>query len=238
MSLAISILGFPTNRSFTLVQLLNILKNLSTPEEPNCYFVVCVFSRIEHDKFTHYNSALQHLNDIDHDFFSAPGWIQALKRVQVIVDQPEVLFSKGLSDHGSITCKFPSSKVPLASQPIPPWVAKLPNFSVFLGQLVNASRLHQLMPEHALMEYKKLIREAARLARNDYCSLNRETPNMHTANLVLISRLVVENNTRQAGQLIQNSVFFFARIFVADSCVQLHDPSKFAEEFRELKYSQ
>ena len=134
------------------------------------------FSRIEHDQFTHYNSALQHLNDIDHVFISAPGWLQALKRVQVTVEQPEVLFSKGLSDHGALTCRFPSSKIPSSSQPIPPWVAKLPNFSIFLGQLVNASKLHQLLPEHALMEYKKLIREAARLARNDYCSLNRDSP--------------------------------------------------------------
>ena len=61
---------------------------------------------------------------------------------------------------------------------------------------------------------------------------------MHTANLVLISRLIVDNNTRQAGQLIQNSVFFFSRIFVANSRVQLHDPCKFAEEFRELKHTQ
>ena len=37
------------------------------------------FTRIEHDQFTHFSSALQHLNDIDHVFVSAPGWLQALK---------------------------------------------------------------------------------------------------------------------------------------------------------------
>ena len=195
------------------------------------------FTRIEHDQFSHYNSSLQHLNDIDHVFISAPGWQQTLKRVQVSVEQPEVLFAKGLSDHGALTCRFPSSKIPISSQPIPTWVAKLPNFSLYLGQLVNASKLHQLMPEHALMEYKRLIREAARLARNNYYTLNREPPDMYIANLVLISRLIVDNNTRQAGQLIQNSVFFFSRIFVADSKVQLHDPVKFADEFRDFKHS-
>ena len=141
------------------------------------------FTRIEHDQFTHFNSALKHLNDIDHVFVSAPGWLQALKRVQVSVEQPEVSHSKGLSDHGALICNFSSSKLPSESQPMPTWVAKLPNFRVFLGQLIDASRLQNLMPEHALIEYKRLIREAARLARNEHCSVNRETPKMYIANL-------------------------------------------------------
>jgi len=69
-------------------------------------------TRIEHDQFTYFNNSLQHLNDIDHNFLSAPGWFQTQWRFEVEVQKPEDLYSRGISDHGALLCRFKSSKLP------------------------------------------------------------------------------------------------------------------------------
>ena len=137
-----------------------------------------LFTRVEHDHFSHYNASLGHLNDIDFIFISAPGWSQLPLNLEVEVGPPEVYFNKGLSDHGHVKCSFkrPGGKNP--DQPIAPWIAKSPLFKENLELLVGACRLNQLLPEHALAHYKTLIREAARLTRNTLNEQYRNHPSL------------------------------------------------------------
>ena len=122
-------------------------------------------------------------------------------KVQVKVGCPVKMVSSRLSDHGPISCDFGGSSASNVDQPIPPWVAKLPVFKQFLGALVQASKLHNLLPSHALLEYKRLTREAARIARNQHYDSFRDTPQQKLPNLVLISRLVASNNVKMARAL-------------------------------------
>ena len=143
-----------------------------------------------------------------------PGWKQICSSVQVRVESPEKLFAKGLSDHGPVSCTLSPGKPPSDNDPIPPWVAKLPASQQYLQLLVNASRLQDLLPAHALGYYKVLIREAARLARNDYNNGFRDSPKIYLPNLVLIARLIVNNRSRLAKKLCLDHSFFSSRITV------------------------
>ena len=172
------------------------------------------YIRMEHDHHTHFNPALNHLNEIDFVYLSAPGWSQLPWQTLIKIDAPELLFAKNISDHGSISCKLNFSQTPGIEQPIAPWVAKLPAFQACLGKLVLASKLDQLIPEHSLAQYKILIREAGRLARNYHNDKFRDTPKLKLANLILIARLVSQSQHRHAQHLILNHTFFFARVKV------------------------
>ena len=98
-------------------------------------------------------------------------------------------------------------KPPSENDPIPPWVAKLPQFQTYLQLLVNASRLQDLMPAHALCYYKVLIREAARLARDDFNNGFRDSPRTYLPNLILIARIITNNRFRLAQKLCLNHQF-------------------------------
>ena len=194
-----------------------------------------LFTRIEHDQHSHYNASLNQLTDIDHIFVSMPGWKQICSSVQVRVESPEKLFAKGLSDHGPVSCALSPGKPPSDNDPIPPWVAKLPSFHQYLQLLVNASRLQDLLPAHALGYYKILIREAARLARNDHNNGFRDSPKTYLPNLVLIARLIVNNRSRLAKKLCLDHFFFSSRIMIVGGLVSLRNPVEFAAEISSAK---
>ena len=241
LSVRVILLG-DLNIRFAEKPVLDLASQKATFKEPKHSKVAKVllgclggFTRIEHDHFSHFNSSLNHLNDIDHIYLSAPGWIQLRWRFEVEVQKPEDLFARGISDHGAILCSFRPSQLPPKEQPIPTWAAKLPNSKICLEKLVQASRLQDLLPEHAIDEYKLLIKEAARHARNQHCDLNRESPKMHLQNLILVSRLIIGNQTKQAKQLIMSSAFFFARIIVVGERVLPVDAHDLTLEFREHK---
>ena len=133
------------------------------------------FTRVEHDQYSHFNTSRSHLNDIDFTFVSAPGWSQLPWHVWVEVDFPEELFARRISDHGAVVCRLHFSGSNDVGPPIRR-VAKLPGFKTNLDKLIKASRFVDLLPEHALEYYKILIREAARVARNNHNNRHRDSP--------------------------------------------------------------
>ena len=118
------------------------------------------------------------------------------------------------------------------SLPIPPWVAKLPAYSKFLGSLVAASNLGGLLPEHALCQCKIFIREAAKLARNDFHNAFRDSPKTYLSNLVLVARVTSSNDTKLARFLLLSYPdFFSSRICISQGLVMLVNPVQFAQDF-------
>ena len=125
------------------------------------------------------------------------------------------------------------------SDPIPPWVATLPDFSRFLGSLVAASNLGGLLPGHGLAQCKILIREAAKLARDDFNNAFRDSPKTRLSNLTLIARITASNNTKLARFLLLSHPSFFAsRIEVRQGLVMSVNPVDFALDFASSKKSQ
>ena len=92
------------------------------------------------------------------------------------------------------------------------------------------------MPEHALNHYKTLIREAAKLARNDFNNAFRDSPKTYLSNLVLIARIIASNDLKMARFLLLSHPSFFAsRIHVCQGLVKLIDPIQFAQDFASSK---
>ena len=137
-------------------------------------------THIEHDSYAHFNPAKNHSNDIDHVFISAPGWSQLNVQVQVHVKCPAKTYAEGLSDHSPLHAIKTGS---LMSTRLSPWVAKLPSFKKDLETLIKAAELHNMLPGHAPLEYKRLIREAAKIARNEHNDQFRDSPRQYLPNL-------------------------------------------------------
>ena len=124
------------------------------------------------------------------------------------------------------------------SPPIPPWVAKLPSYAQYLGALVATSNLDSLLPAQALSQYKTLIREAAKLARNDFNNAFRDSPKTFLSNLVLIARVIANNDLKMANFLLLSyPSFFVSRIYVCQGLVTLLDPVQFSLDFAGAKKS-
>ena len=99
-----------------------------------------------------------------------------------------------------------------------------------------ASNLGSLLPAQALGSYKILIREASKLARDDFNNSYRDSPKTLLSNLVLIARTVAYNDVKMANFLIRSCPSFFAsRIKISLGLVSMCDHISFAAEFAGAK---
>ena len=171
-------------------------------------------------------------------FVSAPGSAQLQYRFQASVERPEVLFAKGISDHAPLVCKVSFGSSEEGSLPISPKVAKNPRFKFFLENLCNATRFDRMLADHALIAYKRLIREAAKLTRNENCSMHRNAKHLYLPNLMLIARVVASNHLTLARKLILEDNFFASRIHFHSGRVMLLQPIAFEHEVMSAKSKQ
>ena len=200
--------------------------------------VVDCFIRVEHDQYSHYNSGLKHLNDIDHIYFSAPGSAQLQHKFQASVERPEVLFAQGISDHAPLICKVSFGSADEESLPISPKTAKNPRFVFFLDCLCKATRFDRMLADHALLAYKLLIREAAKLTRNENRCKHKNAKHLHLPNLMLIARVVSSNKLSLAKKLALEDEFFDTRIAFESGRATLRMPAAFELEIRHAKSKQ
>ena len=133
--------------------------------------------------------------------------------VKIEVTCPISLWSRGLSDHAVLSVK--ATKRHNAASPctkIPVWVVKLPSYKEALQQLLAVADLANLLPAFRLDHYKELMREAARIARDEHSDRYRDTAPMRLHNVVLMARLTARNNVPLARKLISTSAFFVSRL--------------------------
>ena len=195
-----------------------------------------LFTRVQHDGFSHYNASLGHLNTIDHIFISSPGWAQLPWRLSAEVGRPEVVFDKGISDHSEVVACLHFTNDANLDPPIPGWVSKSPRFKAHIKAFTDNSDLDALLPEHALVAiYEEYIREAGRLARNELNDKFKTSKKRLLPNVVLISRVIATDHVSLASKLIAQHVFFADRICISCGHVYLVQPLAYAEEFRSCK---
>eukprot|EP00959_Pyramimonas_sp_CCMP1952_P406079 8510543-Pyramimonas_sp.AAC.1 len=83
------------------------------------------------------------------------------------MDKPEELHSQGISDHAPVRVTFAvRPQRPPQEQPLPRHVCSSPSFSHFLSLLISHSPLYSLPTMARWREYKRLLREAARMSRD------------------------------------------------------------------------
>ena len=191
--------------------------------------------RVQHDCYTHYSSANEHLNDTDHVFFGMPSWILPHFTYRTTIRCPTEMWQKGLSDHGVLSVQVSRKPRSERTCKIPHWVTKLPRYAEALGQLLEVARLDELIPAVRLAHHKELIHEASRVARDDHADRHRDCKSMRLHNATLIARMVLGKNVALAQRLIRNSSYFFSRIKLAGNQVVLVDPSAFQAEYFSLK---
>ena len=167
-----------------------------------------LFTRVQHDGFSHYNASLGHLNTIDHVYISSPGWAQLPWRLSAEVGRPEILFDKSITDHSEVVACLHFDNAPATELPIPGWVAKSPKFKAHMQAFIDHSDLDSLLQEHALATYKEYLREAGRLTRNELNDTFRSSEKQLLPNLILISRIISSNNIVLASKLIAEHRFF------------------------------
>ena len=194
------------------------------------------FTLLSHDSHTHYNSAEEILTDIDLVFSSLPGWQLQHVTTKISILPPLEVWSKGLSDHGIVSLALgPRPNTSKNHLPIPKWVTTHPRFAFVLQRLVHKEDLGKLTLPLRLSHYETLIREAARLCRNEISKAKRELPEMKLQNLITCGRIVTTNNVQLAKKLVDESDFYFARIRVAEDKVLLIDPCNFNAEYATSK---
>ena len=196
-----------------------------------------LFTRVQHDGFSHYNASLGHLNTIDHAYINSPGWAQLPWRLSAEVGRPEILFDKGITDHSEVVACLHFDNAPATELLIPGWVAKSPKFKARIQAFIDHSDLDSLLPEHALAAYKEYLREAGRLTRNELNDTFRSSEKQLLPNLILIYRIISSNNIVLASKLIAEHCFFPQRIRIENCLVLLIDPPSFSEEFQNNKSS-
>ncbi|CAK0845193.1 unnamed protein product, partial [Prorocentrum cordatum] len=106
---------------------------------------------------------------IDKICISSPPWLLMQWRAKVdIPAAPGALFDRGISDHAPVHLRL-AARAPEGSElrPIPRHIFEIPLFAKYFAPLSGAADMGNYLPFIRLEEFKRLVREAARLTRND-----------------------------------------------------------------------
>ena len=141
---------------------------------------------------------------------------------------PRRSHDKRLSDHARVACALsPRSKVSPDSQRIPGYVFKLPGFASTHNALVEAACLDSLPTTARGMMHKTIIRESARIARDEFLAICGDQGHARGTTLSSIARAVWSKNVRLARALIPRYAIALQHLRVSGNGVCLADPLAF-----------
>ena len=120
------------------------------------------------DFHSHYNTRENLTSLIDRVWCLSPPWLFDRLKANVFREEDPVdLSHRGVSDHAPWTVAFDSTPViPRDARVILPHVGRTPGYKKLVSDLVAVANLPALSPQAALLKYKEILREAARLLRN------------------------------------------------------------------------
>ena len=125
-----------------------IVKDWRASKDPILSPLFSDMTEIETPDPTHFNKALGTLNTIDRVFLSFPGWVCNQLFISGQVSQfPEVLLSKGLSDHAPLVVSIAGSPmIPSGERPIPKQVFRQPEYAEYLEKVWALGSGEELSP--------------------------------------------------------------------------------------------
>ena len=178
---------------------------------------------------THFCVGSHSMSRLDRVYVSVPPYMLTMMSAKCTVTCcPRWSHDKRLSDHAPVACALsPRCTVSPDSQPIPPWVFKLPGFVSNHDALVEAACLDSLPTVARWMLHKTILREAARLARDEYVSFRGDHGLAKGMTLTSISRAALSQNARLATTLISRSAIALQHLRVSGNDVYLADPPAF-----------
>ena len=178
---------------------------------------------------THYCSASHSMSRLDRVYVSIPPYLLTMMSAKCTVTScPRWSHDKRLSDHAPVACVFsPRSSVHPDSQPIPEFIFKLPGFASIHNALVEAACLDALPTIARWMLHKSILRESARIARDEHVSFHGDIGYAKGMTLSSVARAVWSKNARLACTLISRSAIAAQHLRVSGSDVYLADPPAF-----------
>ena len=189
---------------------------------------------------TRYDTHAAKYSRLDRIFFGMPKWflVQCTMDFKVWTD-PMLLSLRGISDHApTIVVVKPRMIHDRDSLPIPPEIFKSPVYYNSLKTLLAFSDIDKHDPPNQEIILKGLIRQAARLARNDIIKSCEDIATVKALSFSAMARAVSNNDlhlfkilTLRECRLVNVS----DHIFIDSGVLTLVNPVKFEAEFRRAK---
>ena len=178
---------------------------------------------------THYCAGSHSMTRLDRVYVSIPPYMLTLMSAKCTVTCcPRWSHDRGLSDHAPVACALsPRTVARPDSRPIPAYVFKLPGFVSIHDALVEAACLDSLPTVARWMLHKTILRESARIARDDLLAVSGDLGQARGTTLSSIARAVWTNSTRLARTLISRSALALRHLRVSGNDVTLADPPAF-----------
>eukprot|EP00959_Pyramimonas_sp_CCMP1952_P218464 4569174-Pyramimonas_sp.AAC.1 len=150
---------------------------------------------------------------------------------------PEELFKQGVSDHAPLCITFGSRpQKAVEDQAAPRFLCRAPGYKQYLNPLLRQSDLMKLPTIAKWAEYKRLLREAARLTRDKLVSAR--TPPLEAKMIMFrsISRAVHFNLVNLARTLLATTTVASEFSEISDDyIVSLSWPMNFWRQYEQLQ---
>ena len=132
---------------------------------------------IQQQSPTHFAAGSHSMTRLDRVYVSIPPYMLRMMSAKCTVSCcPRRLHDKRLSDRAPVVCALsPRPLVSADTRPIPTFVFKLPGFVSIHNALVEAACLDSLPTVARWTLHKSILREAARLARDDHLVIHGDS---------------------------------------------------------------
>jgi hypothetical protein len=188
---------------------------------------------IASDLDTRYDSGTNLLSRLDRTYVSIPTWLIMQLHLQSSVVQDALsLHDQKISDHAPVILSIAEKRrLSQDEKPIPRFVFDSPLYLESLTALVHAANLDALSVPLRLPKFKQLIREAARIARNETLSSNDSAAHPRSTIFSSIARCVWRNDLRMFDILSRRSLIASSFLVNDGGTIFINDPIKFDTDF-------
>ena len=178
------------------------------------------------DLDTRYDSASRLCSRLDRVYISVPSWtVTQLHFQSFVVSDPHSLHDLKISDHApSILSISAKERLKQEELPIPRFVFDMPLYSETLVELVRAANLDALSVPVRLPKFNQLIREAARIARNETLTKGADKAQANRTIFSSIARCVWRNDTRLFDVLVRRSSLAASFLIMDGSRLEARGP--------------
>ena len=182
---------------------------------------------------THYSNANSLCSRIDRIYTSIPPWLLIQLNVNAsLYNDPKELYDSDVSDHSPLCISFSKhDPVPADQRPISRHVVADPRYADYLEKLVAASNLDALAVPIRLQQFKLLMREAARLVRDEHSSNFTNNPVALSSMYGTMARAVWNNDSKVASLLIGKYSIAGRHLQIIDDTVTVVNPPRFQFDF-------
>ena len=189
------------------------------------------------DLDTRYDSASQLCSRLDRIYISLPAWLVTQLHFQSsVASDPHSLHDLKISDHAPAILNISEKKYLKQEElPIPRFVFNSPLYSETLDALVRAAKLDALSVPLRLQKFKQLIREAARISRNETLTTGSDKAQARCTIFSSIARCVWRNDLRLFDVLVRRSSLAASFLVMDGGSVFINDPVKFDNDFNESR---